>query len=69
MPSRIAFLLFTVVVVAGVVVHMAHASGHADGRAAPIFGVKIPPGYRDWRLVSVVPNLSFLVPPRIGTCN
>src|ERR1700759_5002908 len=21
--------------------------------AAPIFGVKIPPGYRDWRLISV----------------
>jgi hypothetical protein len=51
--KRIAFLLFAVVVVAGVVGHMAHASGHADGEAAPIFGIKIPPGYRDWRLVSV----------------
>jgi len=39
--------------VAGVVVHVAHASGHADGEAAPIFGIKIPPGYRDWRLISV----------------
>ena len=51
--KRIAFLLFAVVVVAGVVGHMAHASGHADGEAAPIFGIKIPPGYRDWRLISV----------------
>lgn len=25
----------------------------ADGTAAPIFGIKLPPGYRDWRLVSV----------------
>ena len=32
---------------------MAPASGQADGEAAPIFGVKIPPGYRDWRLISV----------------
>jgi hypothetical protein len=32
---------------------MADASGQADGEAAPIFGIKIPPGYRDWRLISV----------------
>jgi len=51
--KRNAFLLFAVVAVAGVVVHIAHASGHADGEAAPLFGIKIPRGYRDWRLVSV----------------
>jgi len=51
--KRIALLLSAVVAVAGVVVHMAHASGHTDGEAAPIFGIKIPPGYRDWRLISV----------------
>lgn len=28
-------------------------SVHADGVAAPIFGIKIPDGYRDWRLISV----------------
>jgi len=28
-------------------------SEHTDGEAAPIFGIKIPPGYRDWRVVSV----------------
>ncbi|MGA7485678.1 MAG: cytochrome P460 family protein [Xanthobacteraceae bacterium] len=33
--------------------YMAPASGQADGEAAPIFGIKIPPGYRDWRLISV----------------
>src|SRR5450432_1666911 len=32
---------------------MAPASGQAEGEAAPIFGVKLPPGYRDWRLISV----------------
>ena len=25
----------------------------ADDEAAPIFGIKIPSGYRDWRLISV----------------
>jgi hypothetical protein len=49
----IAYLLGAVVALTGVVVYMAHASGNADGEAAPIFGVKIPPGYRDWRLISV----------------
>ena len=24
-----------------------------DDQAAPIFGIKIPPGYRDWKMVSV----------------
>ena len=38
---------------AGVVAYMAPASGQADGEAAPIFGIKLPPGYRDWRLISV----------------
>ena len=49
----IAYLLGAVVALTGVVVYMAHASEQSDGAAAPIFGVKIPPGYRDWRLISV----------------
>jgi Cytochrome P460 len=49
----IAYLLGEVVALTGVVVWMAHASGQADGEAAPIFGVKNPPGYRDWKLISV----------------
>jgi len=32
---------------------MVRASGQADGEAAPIYGIKIPEGYRDWRLISV----------------
>jgi Cytochrome P460 len=50
---RIVFVLVGVVALAGVVAYMAPASGQADGEAAPIFGVKIPAGYRDWRLISV----------------
>jgi len=51
--KRIAFLLVVVATVAGVVASLAPASGHADEAAAPIFGIKIPPGYRDWKLISV----------------
>jgi hypothetical protein len=46
-------LLFAVVALTGVLVYMAHASGHFDEEAAPIFGIKIPAGYRDWKLISV----------------
>ncbi len=28
-------------------------AGLADEEAVPIFGIKIPPGYRDWRVISV----------------
>jgi hypothetical protein len=51
--KRIAFLVVAVATVAGVVASMAPASGRADDEAVPIFGIKIPPGYRDWRFISV----------------
>jgi hypothetical protein len=50
--KRIALLLVAVAAVAGVVANFARPSGHADGEAAPIYGVTIPPGYRDWKLIS-----------------
>jgi Cytochrome P460 len=51
--KRIAFLLIAVAAVVGLLAFTPPASGHADGEAAPIFGIKIPPGYRDWKLISV----------------
>jgi hypothetical protein len=50
---RIVFGLVAVGALAGVIAWMAPASGQADGEAAPVFGVKIPAGYRDWRLIAV----------------
>src|ERR1700726_1986785 len=50
---RIVFVLVAVGSLAGVAAYMAPASGQVDGGAAPISGVKIPPGYREWRLISV----------------
>jgi hypothetical protein len=47
------FVLVAGIALAGVVASMPPASGQADGEAAPIFGVTIPPGYRDWGLISV----------------
>ena len=50
--KRIALLLVVVVMLAGIVAVTMPESLHADS-AAPIFVTKIPPGYRDWRLISV----------------
>jgi Cytochrome P460 len=50
---RIAFSLVAGAAAAGFVANWAPASGHAQGQTAPIFGIKIPPGYRDWKLISV----------------
>jgi Cytochrome P460 len=49
----IALSLVAVAAVAGVVVLTAPASAKAEGEAAPVFGIRIYPGYRDWRLISV----------------
>ena len=51
--KRMVFLLVVVIALAGVVAYRTSASGGADEEVAPIFGIKIEPGYRDWRLISV----------------
>src|SRR5918992_508417 len=51
--KRITCLLVAVVALAGVVASMTPASGRAGQEAAPIFVTDMPPGYRDWRLISV----------------
>jgi hypothetical protein len=50
---RIVLVLFAVATLAGAIADTAPASGQVDGKAAPIFVTGIPPGYRDWRLISV----------------
>jgi len=48
------FAFFSVAVAALTgAVYMAQASGRPDGEGDPVFGIKIPPGYRDWKLISV----------------
>jgi hypothetical protein len=47
------YLFTAVAALSGAFVYMAHASEHSDGEAAPLYGIKIPAGYRDWKLISV----------------
>jgi Cytochrome P460 len=50
---RIPVLLVAVTALGGVVAYLVPASGQPDGSGAPVFVDKIPPGYRDWKLISV----------------
>ena len=50
---RVVLALTGAGALAGVAAVTSPAPGRADGEAAPVFGVRIPPGYRDWRLISV----------------
>ena len=50
---RIAFGLIAIAALAGVIASIAGGIAHAAQDAAPVFVKKIPPGYRDWRVVSV----------------
>jgi len=47
---QMVFVLVSIATVAGVI---APGTGHADVQAAPTFVTSIPPGFRDWRVISV----------------
>lgn len=51
--KAITLSLLAVAMVAGVVPFTTPASGNADEEASPIYGVTIPAGYRDWKLIAV----------------
>src|SRR5215813_5917019 len=51
--KRITFLLIAVGILAGLIILTTPAFQRAAQKAAPVFVTKIPPGYRDWRVVSV----------------
>ena len=50
--TRIALVLLAVATAAGVVAFTPAVWGNAD-EAAPVYGITIPSGYRDWKLISV----------------
>jgi hypothetical protein len=50
---RTVLVAVAIVALTGVVSYLAPASGQADGEAAPIYGITIPAGYRDWKLIAV----------------
>jgi hypothetical protein len=51
--KSLASLLVTGATLGGALAFTPPASGQADKQAAPIFVTKMPPGYRDWKLISV----------------
>jgi Cytochrome P460 len=50
---RTALFAVAVTAVAGIAAYIGSASGQSSGDAAPIYGIRIPDGYRDWRLIAV----------------
>jgi hypothetical protein len=61
--KRIVFLLLALATLVGIVACMPHASAQSDADASSIFGVKIPEGYRDWKMIAVD---QLLVPGKAG---
>lgn len=49
---KFALALIAVCIGAATFVATSPASGQAAGDAAPIYGIKIPPGYRGWKFIS-----------------
>jgi hypothetical protein len=50
---RICLLAIAAVTAGGAVASMLFAAGAADEPVSPIYGVKIPTGYREWPLINV----------------
>jgi hypothetical protein len=51
--KRIVFISTAVVAVTAVIAFWVPRSGRADQTASPIYGVRLPVGYRDWSLIAV----------------
>ena len=51
--NRALCVIVATATMACLLAQIALVSGQTDGEVAPLSGVRIPPGYRDWRLISV----------------
>ena len=51
--TRMTVLILAAAAVAGVAAFIVPGFVHGDAKTAPVFVTQIPPGYRDWRLISV----------------
>jgi hypothetical protein len=51
--KRLASLFILLLAGIGLATYQATGAAQTEGVAAPIFGIKIFPGYRDWKLISV----------------
>lgn len=50
--KRIASWLIAITTVVSILASTGHASGADIASASPIYGVTIPPGYRDWKMIA-----------------
>jgi hypothetical protein len=50
---RIIIAIVAAGALAGLASYLGPASGQADREASPIYGIRMPTGYRDWQLISV----------------
>jgi Cytochrome P460 len=50
---RMAFLLIAVATLASIITYRSPAFGQSNKNGAPVYVTKMPPGYRDWMLISV----------------
>src|SRR5262249_20943242 len=48
-----ATMFVALLCLAGLVCHAAAGSAETLGAAAPVYGLRLPAGYRDWKLISV----------------
>src|SRR3982751_3940573 len=53
LPKPILFVVVALIAIAVAIVCVVGAPEPADREAAPIFGITLPAGYRDWKLISV----------------
>ncbi|HEV3410744.1 MAG TPA: cytochrome P460 family protein [Chthoniobacterales bacterium] len=53
LPKPILFVIVALISIVIAVVCVVGASEQTRGDAVPIFGITLPEGYRDWRLISV----------------
>jgi hypothetical protein len=51
--KRMAFVIVALLAIVGLATYQATGAERTEGVAAPVFGIKIFPGYRDWKLISV----------------
>jgi Cytochrome P460 len=51
--KRMVFVSVAAAAVAAVVAIMAPASGQGDEEVSPVYGIKLPDGYRAWALIAV----------------
>ena len=49
----LSILVLATAIALSILAGLPFSAGRTDDQGSPIFGIKIPPGYRDWRLISV----------------